>query len=114
MPDPPEPRSSSDPGSDRLAAAQRRRTTLIFALVAAACVLVPFLFWKQTWFGQPLTDDGLAQYLADQDHPRHIQQALVQIEERIERGDVSVRQWYPQVAALHQSPIVELRVTLSW
>jgi HEAT repeat protein len=106
----PEPR----PAPDQAAAAQRRKTTLILALVAAACVLVPFLFWKQTWFGQPLSEDSLAQYLTDQEHPRHIQQALVQIEERIEHGDVSVQQWYPQVAALRDSPIVELRVTLAW
>ena len=114
MPDGSEPHSTSEAAAERAASAQRRKTTLIFALVAAACVMVPFLFWKQTWFGQPLTDDELAQYLADQEHPRHIQQALVQIEERIERGDISVQQYYPQVAALHSSPIVELRVTLAW
>ena len=114
MPDSSEPRSIPDPAAERAANAQRRKTTIIFALVAAACVMVPFLFWKQTWFGEPLTDDQLAQYLTDQEHPRHIQQALVQIEERIEHGDVSVKQYYPQVVALHSSPIVELRVTLAW
>ena len=43
-----------------------------------------------------------------------MQQALVQIEERIARGDSSVERWYPQVAALKDSPVVELRVTLAW
>lgn len=77
-------------------------------------ILVPFLFWKQTWFGQPLSDEQITEYLADMERPRHIQQALVQIEERIERGDSSAKRWYPQMAGLKDSPVVELRVTLAW
>jgi hypothetical protein len=77
-------------------------------------VLVPFLFWKQTWFGQRLTDEQITEYLSENEKPRHIQQALVQIEERIEQGDASVERWYPRMAELKDSPIAELRVTLAW
>lgn len=97
------------------AANQRRRwTSLLFALTAAATILVPFLFWKQTWFGEPLTDEQISQYLSEAGKPRHIQQAVVQIQERIERGDASAARWYPQMAALKDSPVAELRVTLAW
>ena len=108
--------SSNGPLSitDPVAEARRRRSTWILAVVAALTVLVPFLFWKQTWFGQPLTDEQITEYLADQERPRHRQQALVQIQQRIERGDASAARWYPQMAALKDSPVVELRVTLAW
>ncbi|MBI3933741.1 MAG: HEAT repeat domain-containing protein [Acidobacteria bacterium] len=103
-------RPSAGPAAD----ARRRRATLIMTVVAALTVLVPFLFWKQTWFGEPLSDEELGQYLADLERPRHIQQALVQIQQRMERGDTSAERWYPQMAALKDSPVVELRVTLAW
>ena len=91
-----------------------KRVAVYLALVAAAFVIVPFLFWRGTWFGRALPDAELEQYLNDKDQPRHIQHALVQIGERIERGDKSVEQWYPTVVHLTDSPIQELRVTLAW
>ena len=106
----PPPNSPRDPAAE----ARRRRSTLILTIVAALTVLVPFLFWKQTWFGQRLTDAQISEYLAEADKPRHMQQALVQIEERMERGDASAARWYPQMAALKDSPVAELRVTLAW
>jgi len=106
--------TSPSPQPDPAAEKRRRRNTLILTIVAALTVLVPFLFWKQTWFGEPLTDAQIDEYLADKEKPRHIQQALVQIQERIERGDASAERWYPQMAALRGSPVVELRVTLAW
>ena len=84
------------------------------AVVAVLTVMVPFLFWKQTWFGEPLTEQQLGEYLTDQSKPRHMQHALVQLAERIERGDRSVESWYPQVVAMKANPSVELRVTLAW
>lgn len=79
-----------------------------------AFVLVPFLFWRSTWFGRPLSDKQTAEYLADSEHPRKAQHALVQIAERFGRGDASVRQWYPQVQALAAHPSPELRATVAW
>ena len=110
MPQNTSPSPQPDPATEK----RRRRKTLILTIVATLTVLVPFLFWKQTWFGEPLTDAQINEYLADKEKPRHIQQALVQIQERIERGDASAERWYPQMAALKDSPVVELRVTLAW
>lgn len=98
----------------QLAEARRRRASLLLIAVAALFVLVPFLFWRGTWFGRPLTDQELAKYLADEESPRHIQHALVQIGERIIRGDGAASQWYSQVVALAQSPHPEIRITLAW
>jgi biotin carboxyl carrier protein len=77
-------------------------------------VVVPFLFWRGTWFGRPLPDEELTKYLADEENPRHIQHALVQIGERIIRGDPSASQWYPQVVAQAASPHPEIRITAAW
>jgi len=83
-------------------------------LFAVALVLVPFLFWRGTWFGRRLTNEQTAEYLANSDKPRRIQHALSQIADRIVRGDPSARQWYPRVVALGASPVTEIRVTAAW
>jgi hypothetical protein len=91
------------------------RATVMMALVAVLCVLIPFLFWRGTWFGRVLSDEEITEYLADQqEKPRHTQHALVQISERMSRGEASVRQWYPQVVALAGHPLPELRLTVAW
>jgi hypothetical protein len=93
---------------------QRRRITMYVTIVAVAFIIIPFLFWRGTWFGRQLPDADLEQYLNDAAQPRHVQHALVQISERIERGDKSVERWYPQVAALASHAVPELRVTLAF
>ena len=75
---------------------------------------MPFLFWNATWFGRPITDAQISKALADRSHPREIQHVLSQFETRIERGDTSVRKWYPQMVALAKDPIDEIRVTDAW
>ena len=82
--------------------------------LAAAFILVPFLFWRGTWFGRALTEDELGKYFADDAQPRHIQHALVQIGERMTQGDTSVARWYPQVIEQAKSPHAEIRITLAW
>lgn len=86
---------------------------LMMALVALF-VLVPFWFWRGTWFGKALTEQEIGRYLADNERPRKVQHALSQIAERILRGDPSVRQWYPQVLALADHPLTKLRVMTAW
>jgi hypothetical protein len=49
-------------------------------------VLITFLFWYQTWFGRPLTDREMGQYLADTRAPHKIQHALAQLSSRMARG----------------------------
>lgn len=90
------------------------RWALGILVLALLFVLMPFLFWNATWFGRPITDNQIAKALADRSHPREIQHVLSQFETRIEKGDPSVRRWYPQMVALSRDPVDEIRVTDAW
>lgn len=91
-----------------------RRTKILFYLVAWLIVLMPFLFWRGTWFGRPLTNSEITRYLHDDQKPRHIQHALVQIGERINRGDHSVAHWSTDLVRLASYPVEEVRNTDAW
>jgi biotin carboxyl carrier protein len=105
--------ASEQPAGAPAAPPARKWTYAVLAL-AFLFVLMPFLFWQQTWFGRPLTDEELGQGLADDEHPRKIQHALAQVADRIVRGDAAVRRWYPQVAALGAHRVDEIRITAAW
>lgn len=77
-------------------------------------VLVPFLFWRATWFGRPLSDDQIARFLGGWSDPRETQHALSQIADRIIAGDPSVKRWYPEVARLAGCPVLDIRKTTAW
>ena len=91
-----------------------RRASLPLIILAALFIIVPFLTWYGTWFGRDISDEQIATYLADEKNPRHIQHALSRIEEKIERGDPTVKRFYPQIAALTKSPTAEIRKTAAW
>ncbi|MBI2816587.1 MAG: HEAT repeat domain-containing protein [Acidobacteria bacterium] len=93
---------------------QRKRASRTLAVVAILLVVIPFLFWRDTWFGRPLSDAELTKYISDTTKPRQTQHALVQIGERMARGDTSVSRWYAQVAGLAASVHSEIRVTAAW
>lgn len=95
-------------------AARRRRASWPLVVLALLFVIVPFLTWYLTWFGRPLSDDDITRYLGERQNVRRVQQALTQIEERIESGDAGVRRWYPQIVALSDSPVPEVRKTVAW
>src|SRR5215467_4276658 len=90
------------------------RNRVLFFLTAWLIVLMPFLFWWNTWFGRQLSDKQLGEYIADEKHPRHIQHALVQLSTLMQRGDPKAARWYPQVVALAPSPVEEIRNTDAW
>jgi hypothetical protein len=90
------------------------RTRIIFFVIAWAIVLMPFLFWRSTWFGRPLNDEQTAEYLHDEAHPRHTQHALVQIGDRMAKKDPAVQQWYPDLVKLAADPVEEIRTTDAW
>ena len=90
------------------------RTRLVFYLTAWLIVLLPFLFWWNTWFGRRLPDKQITEYLRDDKRPRHIQHALVQIGERIMRRDTNVAQWYPELVRLSTHRVEEVRNTDAW
>jgi len=91
-----------------------RAQKLLFFLTAWLICLMPFLFWWNTWFGRKLSDQQLTEYLHDTKKPRHIQQALVQVGERITRQDPTAKQWYPQLVQLAADPVEEVRNTDAW
>jgi HEAT repeat protein len=90
-----------------------RKAYLLTALFALLLVLFPFLFWYMTWFGRRLSDAQIDGYLADTGTPRHAQHALVQLGERLSRGQ-NVSRWYPGILRQASSPSVELRQTAAW
>ena len=90
------------------------RNRLLFFVTAWLIVLMPFLFWWNTWFGRQLPDTRITEYLKDEKHPRHIQHALVQIGERMGRHDAVVTRWYPELIRLAAHPVEEVRNTDAW
>ncbi|HME36118.1 MAG TPA: hypothetical protein VKF84_12850 [Candidatus Sulfotelmatobacter sp.] len=111
-----------------------RTQKILFFATGWLIVLMPFLFWWNTWFGRHLSDQQLTEYLHDDKKPRHIQQALVQISERMggdkktgqaQTGpdqaqhdkaapDATVAPWYPDLIRLANYPVEEVRNTDAW
>lgn len=96
--------------------APRKRTpgsgwilTLAILFVAAT-----FLAWYFTWFGRELSDADITKYLNDTNNPRHVQHALNQIQQRIERGDAGAKNWHPQLIALSTNPQPQFRLMAAW
>jgi hypothetical protein len=83
-------------------------------LLAILFVVATFLAWYFTWFGRELSDADVSKYLNDDKNPRHVQHALAQIQQRIERGDGSAKNWYPQLVTLSGHPETEFRLTVAW
>src|SRR5713226_7238716 len=90
------------------------RNRLLFFVTAWLIVLMPFLFWWNTWFGRQLSDKQITVYLKDEKHPRHIQHALVQLGERMGRHGASATLWYPELLRLATHPVEEVRNTDAW
>ena len=88
--------------------------TALVLLALVVCVVVPFYFWQGTWFGRPLQDEELTQFLTDPDKSRRVQHGLSQIAARMERGDPKVAQWYETVAQLSEHSGPQVRVTAAW
>jgi hypothetical protein len=91
-----------------------RAQKILFFATGWLIVLMPFLFWWNTWFGRHLSDRQLNEYLHDDKKPRHIQHALVQMGERMAHGDAAVKQWYPGLVRLAGYPVEEVRNTDAW
>ena len=82
-------------------------------LAVVIFVVVPFISWYSTWFGRPLSDEQIGEYLSDQ-KARKIQHALLKIAEKIGRNDAGAKQWYPRVCELGRSPVAEIRINAAW
>lgn len=91
-----------------------RTQKILFFATGWLIVLMPFLFWWNTWFGRHLTDQQLTEYLHDDKKPRHIQHALVQLGDRMGHGDAIAKQWYPDLLRVATYPVEEVRNTDAW
>src|SRR5271166_1527157 len=84
-----------------------RTQKILFFATGWLIVLMPFLFWWNTWFGRHLSEQQLTEYLHDDKKPRHIQHALVQMGERMSHSDAATKQWYPELMRLANDPVEE-------
>jgi hypothetical protein len=91
-----------------------RTQKILFFTTGWLIVLMPFLFWWNTWFGRHLSDQQVTEYLHDDKKPRHIQQALVQISDRMSHADTTAKQWYPDLVRVANYPVEEVRNTDAW
>jgi HlyD family secretion protein len=90
------------------------RNRALFFVTAWLIVLMPFLFWWNTWFGRRLPDRQITAYLQDEKHPRHIQHALIQLGERMGHHDSAAARWYQELIRLASHPVEEVRNTDAW
>lgn len=107
------PQVQEDASSNSASRPSPQRNILI-AIVPVLLVLITFLFWYQTWFGRRLSDSEMTECLTETSAPHKTQHALAQLAERMTRGDVTARRWYPQVMALAASKESGLRLMAAW
>jgi len=91
-----------------------RTQKILFFTTGWLIVLMPFLFWWNTWFGRHLTDQQMTEYLRDDKKPRHIQHALVQLGDRMTHADANAKQWHSDLLRLASNPVEEVRNTDAW
>src|SRR5260370_7025429 len=90
---------AAENSSEKLASSPHRkmspRNRALFFVTVWLIVLMPFLFWWNTWFGRQLPDNQISAYLRDEKHPRHIQPALVQLAKPMARHNSLAPPWTP-------------------
>ena len=106
--------NGQEPESVLVVSQPKRPSNIWLIIVASLFIIVPFLTWYLTWFGRGLSDQELANYLSDQNNPRHMQHALLQVEAKIETNDPGAKQFYPQIIAASKSSVPEVRKTAAW
>jgi len=91
---------------------KRASTTIL--LIAVSFVVMPFLFWRASWFGAPMSPSALTEALAPGAEPRKAQHALAQLGTWMDAHNPAARQWYPAiiVASKHADP--QIRLTAAW
>jgi len=92
---------------------KRKRASWPILVIAVLFLSATCLTWYYTWFGRDLTDDEITTYLADEKHPRHVQHALLQIQQRLEQNK-PVQQWHSRLIDLSHNPETEFRMTVAW
>lgn len=77
-------------------------------------ILIPFLSWYGSWFGRPLSDEKIQEYLTDKEKARNVQHALSYIGNKIIEGDKSMERWYPLIIASAQNDAPQVRQIAAW
>lgn len=106
--------SSNQPETAVVAARRRVSGSGPILFLAVLFVAATFLAWYFSWFGREISDADISKYLVDEKNPRHVQHALLQIQQRLERGDPAAKSWYPQLLLLSNHPETEFRLTVAW
>jgi hypothetical protein len=83
-------------------------------VVVLLFVLIPFFSWYGSWFGRPLSDSKIEEYLNNAARPRDTQHALSLIGNKIIEGDKSMQRWYPLVVQASQNNSPEVRKIAAW
>jgi hypothetical protein len=83
-------------------------------VVVLLFVLIPFFSWYGSWFGRPLSDSKIEEYLNGSARPRDTQHALSLIGNKIIEGDKSMQRWYPMVIQASQNQSAEVRKIAAW
>jgi hypothetical protein len=110
----PTPDQASGSLSTKPKRSMSRTQKILFFVTGWLIVLMPFLFWWNTWFGRHLSDQQISEYLHDDKKPRHIQHALVQLGDRMGHNDATAKPWYPELVRLAANPVEEVRNTDAW
>ncbi len=91
-----------------------RKATVAILVIACLFVFMPFLFWRASWFGAPMSAGDITAALASNAKPRDTQHALAQLSTLIDRHDPSARQWYPALIAESHHADPQIRLTAAW
>jgi hypothetical protein len=83
-------------------------------VVVLLFVLIPFFSWYGSWFGRPLSDSKIEQYLSPGAKTRDTQHALSFIGNKIIEGDKTMQRWYPLVVKAAQNESPEVRKIAAW
>ncbi len=107
--------SSSDDHQEAAQVGLRKRPyPWALIVVIFLFILIPFLSWYGSWFGRPLSDEKIQEYLTDKEKARNVQHALSYIGNKIIEGDKTMERWYPLIIASAQNEAPQVRQIAAW
>jgi hypothetical protein len=77
-------------------------------------IFIPAQFWRQTWFGRPMTDAQIREALGQTKKLRKIQHALEQLSRRIEQDPKAAAAFHEPIASLASHPETAIRAMTAW
>jgi biotin carboxyl carrier protein len=87
---------------------------LLLIAFAAACVLVPGLFWWGTTFTRELDDSQLVEQLRDGATPREVQHAVEELSRRFQEGRPGMERWAEDLVRVSAHPEEAVRISAAW